>query len=110
MKPFAKVIADLSETIASRVGADVGESWTAVLLANRKLAGKKLVEEAAETALAAVSGDASPQIAAEAADLIYHLLVLLQACNVSLDEVAEVLRARQGVSGLAEKASRPRGA
>jgi phosphoribosyl-ATP pyrophosphohydrolase len=96
----------LSQTIAARAGDDAKSSYTASLLAaGVEKCAKKLGEEAVETALAAAKAD-KQQIAAEAADLVYHLLVLLQASGVSGDEVAAVLKSRRGVSGLAEKASR----
>ena len=68
-------------------------------------AAQKLGEEAIETALAAALKD-TDGVASESADLIYHWLVLLQAAGVSLDAVAAKLEAREGQSGLAEKASR----
>jgi phosphoribosyl-ATP pyrophosphohydrolase len=68
-------------------------------------AAQKLGEEAIETALAAALKD-TDGVASESADLIYHWLVLLQASGVSLDAVAAKLEAREGQSGLAEKASR----
>ena len=102
MSRFANILERLSATVASRAGADPSSSWTAKLLADPKLAAKKLGEEALETALA----DTADQTAAESADLIYHWLVLLQARGVSLDAVAEKLEAREGVSGIAEKAGR----
>ena len=68
-------------------------------------AARKLGEEAVEAVVAAVSGDAEG-LAAEAADVLYHLLVLLAASGVSPDAVAARLEAREGVSGLQEKASR----
>ena len=69
---------------------------------------KKLGEEAIETALAAVSEDRE-RLAAEAADLLYHLLVVLQARGVALAEVEAVLAERTRQSGLQEKASRKSG-
>ncbi|MGZ3272845.1 MAG: phosphoribosyl-ATP diphosphatase [Caulobacteraceae bacterium] len=103
---FAEIVARLEATIASRKGADPQSSYTAKLLGGGPdLAAKKFGEEAFETALAAVKGDAD-HMAAESADLIYHWLVLLSSVNVSLDEVAAKLEAREGTSGIAEKASR----
>jgi phosphoribosyl-ATP pyrophosphohydrolase len=102
MSRFTDILERLSATVAARAGADPSSSWTAKLLADPKLAAKKLGEEALETALA----DTADQTAAESADLIYHWLVLLQARGVSLDAVAEKLEAREGVSGIAEKAGR----
>ena len=102
MSRFADIVGRLSATIASRKGADASSSWTAKLLADPKLAAKKLGEEALETALAS----SNEEMAYESADLIYHWLVLLEARGVSLDEVAAKLEAREGTSGIAEKASR----
>ena len=106
MSRFADVIARLQATIEARKGADAGSSYTAKLLAGgAPLAAKKFGEEAIETALAAVLNDPDA-IAAESADLIYHWLVLLTATGVSLDAVAAKLEAREGRSGIEEKASR----
>ena len=103
---FADVVARLEATIASRKGADPQSSYTAKLLGGGPdVTAKKFGEEAIETALAAVKGD-SEHVAAESADLIYHWLVVLAAAGVSLDEVAAKLEAREGTSGLAEKAAR----
>ena len=106
MSQFADVLARLAATIEARKGADAGASYTAKLLAEPSLAAKKLGEEAIEAVIAATKGD-KDNLAAESADLIYHWLVVLAAAGVSLDEVAAKLEAREGVSGLAEKASRP---
>jgi len=106
MSDFADILARLSATIEARRGADPSSSWTAKLLAGGPtLIGKKVAEEAVETVLAAV-GDDPDAVAAESADLIYHWLVLLAACGVSLDAVAAKLAAREGTSGIAEKAGR----
>ena len=107
MSRFADVLARLSATIESRRGGDPAASYTARLLADPSLAGKKLGEEAIETVIAATQGD-KDALAAESADLIYHWLVVLAAAGVSLDDVATKLEAREGTSGLAEKASRPK--
>ena len=96
----------LARTIESRRGADPTKSWSARLIADPVLAAKKLAEEAVETALAAVQQDREA-LTAESADLVYHWLALLAACGVSLDEVAARLEAREGRSGVDEKASRP---
>lgn len=106
MSRLSDVIGRLAATIESRRGADPASSWSAKLLADPALAAKKLAEEAVETALAAVQGD-QDAVAAESADLIYHWLVLLAAQGVSLDDVAAKLEAREGTSGVSEKASRP---
>lgn len=96
----------LAATIRERVGADPASSYTASLLhAGPMKCAKKLGEEAVEAALAAVSGD-KPALANEAADVLFHLLVTLQACGVSPTEVAAALAKRRGVSGHDEKASR----
>jgi phosphoribosyl-ATP pyrophosphohydrolase len=106
MSRFADIVARLQAVIASRQGADPASSYTAQLLAGGPpLAAKKFGEEAVEAVLAAVSGEKAA-IAAESADVIYHWLVLLAATGVSLDEVAARLEAREGRSGLDEKASR----
>jgi phosphoribosyl-ATP pyrophosphohydrolase len=107
MSRFAEVLARLAATIESRKGGDPAASYTAKLLADPSLAAKKLGEEAVETVIAAVQDDRGA-LAGESADLIYHWLVVLAAAGVSLDEVAERLEAREGTSGLAEKASRPK--
>lgn len=105
MSRFDDVLARLSDVIESRRGADPSASWSAKLLADRALAAKKLAEEAVETAIAAVQSDRAA-IIAESADLIYHWLVLIAGAGVTLDEVAAALEAREGRSGVAEKASR----
>ena len=105
MSRFTDTLDRLAATIAARKGADPSTSYTAQLLADPSRAAKKLGEEAVETVIAAASGD-KDAIAAESADLIYHWLVLLAASGVSLDAVAEKLAAREGRSGLEEKASR----
>jgi phosphoribosyl-ATP pyrophosphohydrolase len=102
---LADVIDRLAAAIAARRGADPAKSWSARLIADPRLAAKKLAEEAVEAALAAVSGD-RPALIAEAADVIYHLLALLEGAHISLDSVAAELRAREGRSGVEEKASR----
>jgi phosphoribosyl-ATP pyrophosphohydrolase len=106
MSRFADVLARLAAVIESRKGGDAAASYTARLLADPSLAAKKLGEEAIEAVIAATQGDKAA-LAAESADLIYHWLVVLAAAGVSLDEVAVRLEAREGTSGLDEKASRP---
>jgi phosphoribosyl-ATP pyrophosphohydrolase len=105
MSRFAEVLARLAAVIEARKGGDAATSYTAQLLADPARAAKKLGEEAVETVIAAAQGDKAA-IAAESADLIYHWLVVLAASGVSLDEVAAKLEAREGTSGLAEKAGR----
>jgi phosphoribosyl-ATP pyrophosphohydrolase len=105
MSRFAEVVERLAAVIESRRGADPAQSWSAKLLADPSLAAKKLGEEAIETMLAAVIGE-KDGLAAESADLVYHWLVVLAAGGVSLDDVAAKLEAREGRSGIEEKASR----
>ena len=104
-KRFSAVVGRLAETIESRRGGDQGSSYTAQLLADLDRAAKKMGEEAVETVIAAAQGDREA-LTAESADLIYHWLVVLAATGVSLDEVAAKLEAREGTSGLDEKAWR----
>ena len=102
---FTEVFGRLAATIESRRGGDTSKSYTAQLLSDLDRAAKKLGEEAVETVIAAAQGDRDA-LTAESADLVYHWLVVLAAAGVSLDEVAERLEAREGASGLAEKAAR----
>ena len=96
----------LAATIALRKGADPDTSWTAKLLADgpEKAAGK-FGEEAVEAIIEAVKGDRD-RLTAEAADVLYHLLVMLASRDVTLQDVLAELDRREGVSGIAEKAAR----
>ena len=106
MDRLGETLARLAATIAARKGADPASSYTAKLLAGGPAAAaKKMGEEAVETVIAAVQGD-TDALAAESADLLYHWLVLLEAAGVSTEAVAEKLAAREGTSGIAEKALR----
>ena len=97
---------DLAATIAARAAADPEASWTAKLLARGpEKAAEKFGEEAVEAVIEAVRGDRA-RLTAEAADVLYHLLVMLQAREVPLADVMAELERRQGMSGLAEKAAR----
>ena len=100
---------DLEKRIEARAQESPDASYTRKLL-DRGVAhcAKKLGEEAVETVLAAVSEDRD-RLTAEAADLIYHLLVVLEARGVKLAEVEAVLAARTAYSGLDEKAARKGG-
>ena len=100
---------DLEQRVHERAKASADVSYTRRLL-DKGVAhcAKKLGEEAVETALAAV-GDDREHLIAEAADLLYHLLVVLEARGVRLVEVESVLAARTAQSGLDEKASRKGG-
>ena len=96
----------LFATIEARRGDSPDASWTAKLLANApELPVKKLIEEAGEVSIEAMKGDASA-LTREAADLIYHLMVVMAASGVTAQDVWAELERRQGQSGLAEKASR----
>lgn len=105
MSRLSDVLDRLAATIEARKGADPSASWTARLLADPSLAAKKLGEEAVEAVIAAAQGD-EDHLAAESADVLYHLLALLAASGVSLDAVAAKLEAREDRSGIEEKASR----
>ena len=100
------VLSQLAQTIADRHGADPSLSYVAKLLAaGAPHAARKLGEEAVETVVAALSGD-DAALTAEAADLVFHLLVLLESRGVPWGDVLAELDRREGVSGLAEKAAR----
>lgn len=105
----ARVLDRLAAVIRSRQGADPASSYTAKLFARgRPKIAQKLGEEAVETVIEAMRGDADA-IVAESADLLYHLLVLWADAGVAPEAVWAVLEAREGVSGIAEKAARPTG-
>ena len=101
--PFT--LADLERIIGQRATASPEESYTARLLVDPPKAAKKLGEEAMEAAIAAVMNDRK-HLTAEAADVLYHLLVVLRSAGVPLADVMEELRRRTTRSGLDEKASR----
>ncbi|KRW93155.1 phosphoribosyl-ATP diphosphatase [Paracoccus sp. PS-1] len=96
----------LAETIAARKGADPETSWTAKLLAKGpEKCAEKFGEEAVEAIIEAVKGDRE-RLISEAADTLYHLLVMLAARDVTLSDVENELDRREGRSGIEEKASR----
>ena len=96
----------LAATIAARRTADPEVSWVARLNARGvPVIARKLGEEALETVIAALSGSRE-ELVGEAADTLFHLLVLLDAKGVPLSEVLAELDRREGTSGIAEKASR----
>ncbi|WP_338550713.1 phosphoribosyl-ATP diphosphatase [Roseovarius phycicola] len=97
---------DLEQIIAKRAAASPEDSWTAKLLAKgpEKVA-EKFGEEAIEAIVEAVKGDQA-RLTSEAADVLFHLLVMLKSRDVALADVLEELAQRQSQSGLAEKASR----
>lgn len=92
-------LARLEATIAARAAADPAESWTARLLSEGpKRAAQKVGEEGVEVALAGAAGNAA-ELAEEAADLVYHLLVLLRSRDVEFARVLNVLDGRRGKGG-----------
>ena len=96
----------LAATIQSRKGADPDSSWTAKLLAKGpEKCAEKFGEEAIEAIIEAVKGDRA-KLVSEAADVLFHLLVMLAARDVTLAEVEAELARRAGTSGIAEKAAR----
>ncbi|MCB1400681.1 MAG: phosphoribosyl-ATP diphosphatase [Rhodobacteraceae bacterium] len=99
-------LARLADTIAARKDADPDSSWTAKLLAKGpEKCAEKFGEEAVEAIIEAVKGDRA-RLTSEAADVLYHLLVMLAARDVTLDAVLAELDRREGISGIAEKAAR----
>ncbi len=101
-------LARLAATIAARAGADPEKSWTARLLAQGpETCAAKFGEEAVEAIIEAVKGDAA-RLTSEAADVLYHLLVMCAARGVTLTDIEAELARRAATSGLAEKAARPR--
>ncbi|EPX75968.1 phosphoribosyl-ATP diphosphatase [Salipiger mucosus] len=97
---------ELDRIVAARAEASPDESWTAKLLARGpEKAAEKFGEESVEAIIEAVKGDRT-RLASEAADVLFHLLVMLRAREVPLDDVMAELARRQGTSGLAEKAAR----
>ena len=96
----------LAATIRTRRAQDAAKSYTRQLLdAGPERCARKLGEEAIETVIAGVGQD-DAALKAEAADLIYHLMVLLESRGIVLEQVLQVLEQRMGVSGLEEKARR----
>ncbi len=102
------VLESLAATIAARKDADPDSSWTAKLLSKGpEKCAEKFGEEAIEAIIEAVKGDRE-KLTLEAADVLYHLLVMLASRDVELSDVLAELERRNGTSGLAEKASRPK--
>jgi phosphoribosyl-ATP pyrophosphohydrolase len=102
------IISELAATIAARRAETAETSYTRMLLEGGAVrCARKFGEEAIETVLAGVSGTPD-ELKAEAADVIYHLLVLLEARGIAWIDVAEVLNSRRGTSGHEEKAARKR--
>lgn len=96
----------LFATVAARKGADPAQSYTAKLLAaGVEKCAKKFGEEATETVIAAIQRDKG-ELAKESADVLYHLAVLWAVSGITPEDVYAVLKSREGMSGLEEKASR----
>ena len=97
---------ELADLIVARKDADPDSRWTAKLLSKGpEKCAEKFGEEAIEAIIEAVKGD-NDKLTSEAADVLYHLLVMLTARGVTLDAVMDELARRQGTSGIVEKASR----
>lgn len=106
---MADTLKRLEATIAARRTGDPSQSYVASLTAKgRAKIAQKVGEEAVETVIAAMAGN-KESLTKEAADLIFHLGVLLADAGLSFDDVLAELDAREGVSGLAEKATRKDG-
>ena len=102
-------LSDLEKIVHERAHSGDPDSWTAKLFARGiDKAAQKLGEEAVEAVIAAVKGDRQGLVS-ESADLIYHWLVVLGLSGVPLSDVLKELESRTGRSGIAEKASRPKG-
>lgn len=102
------VLTELAATIRARRAATAEASYTRQLLdGGAEKCARKLGEEAVETVIAGVSQDETA-LKGEAADLLFHLLVLLEVRGVQLSDVLEELASRRGLSGHAEKARRPK--
>ncbi len=96
----------LATTIEARKDADPETSWTAKLLSKGpEKCAEKFGEEAIEAIIEAVKGDRD-RLTAEAADVLYHLLVMLASRDVTLGDVLAELERRDGISGIVEKAAR----
>ena len=96
----------LAATIESRRSADPASSWTAKLLAKGpEKCAEKFGEESIEAIIEAVKGDRA-RLTSEAADVVFHLLVMLASRDVTLADVQDELERREGTSGLSEKAAR----
>lgn len=103
---MSDTLSRLAETIAARRDADPATSWVAKLHSRGvPVIARKLGEEAVETIVAALSGSRE-ELVGEAADTLFHLLVLLDAKGVAWHEVLAELDRREGTSGIAEKAAR----
>lgn len=103
---MSDILTQLAQTIEARKGADPESSWTAKLLSKGpEKAAEKFGEEAVEAIIEAVKGDKAA-LTREAADVIYHLMVMLAARDVALSDVLAELERRTNQSGISEKANR----
>lgn len=103
------ILSRLAQTITDRRTADPSSSHTAAMLAKGPVkCAEKFGEEAIEAIIEAARGDRDA-LTKEAADVLYHLLVMLAASDLTLYDVLAELERREGTSGIAEKASRPQG-
>ncbi len=101
------ILSRLAATIEARKTADPTTSWTAKLLSKGPAkTAEKFGEEAVEAIIAAAKGDRA-NLTSEAADVLYHLLVMLAASDVAFSDVLQELERREGTSGIDEKSSRP---
>ncbi|MCB5205350.1 phosphoribosyl-ATP diphosphatase [Neorhizobium sp. T786] len=99
-------LTDLERIVGARAKASPETSWTAKLVAaGQTKAAKKLGEEAVETVIAAVAQDRQ-ELVSESADLLYHLMVVLNIAGIPLQDVLDELQRRTAQSGLQEKANR----
>ena len=99
---------NLAATITERASADPDSSWTAKLLAKGpEKCAEKFGEEAVEAIIEAVKNDRQGLVS-ESADVLFHLLVMLQSRDIPFQDVLAELDRRQGTSGIAEKAARPK--
>lgn len=103
---MSEILDRLEAAIAARRGASPDSSYVASLFAKgREKIAQKVGEEATETVIAALSGDPA-KLTAEAADLLFHLMILLAEGGLSVNDVLTELERREGLSGLEEKAAR----
>ena len=105
---MSEILGRLEVSIAERRGASPGSSYVASLFAKgREKMAQKVGEEATETIIAALSGD-TDKLTSEVADLLFHVMVLLADSGLSITDVLAELERREGLSGLEEKAARPK--
>jgi phosphoribosyl-ATP pyrophosphohydrolase len=103
---MSDILDRLEASIAQRRGASPDSSYVASLFAKgREKIAQKVGEEATETVIAALSGDPA-KLTSEAADLLFHLMILLAEGGLSVNDVLAELERREGLSGLEEKAAR----